>query len=247
MHKTIAAVLLVSFSFLSPLLAQSDPALHPWKSPRIHAVANFGDRHVIHSYFNTSPESPDGKYVLYYTSGTRDGENGDLRIQERATGKETIIAREITAEDAHRAACQQWSNGGKTVLYHDCRDGRWTVVAVDIATGEERVLAEDRQLGFGSPTGRLAPIYGCHWNPGPHRDLELVDVVTGELRTAVKVEDVVREYGEWIQETFGTKDISIFFPILSADEKKVFFKLSRPGGGNDFRSKSASLRGESRL
>ena len=29
---------------------------------------------------------------------------------------------------------------------------------------------------------------------------------------------------------------------MSADEKKVFFKLSRPGGGTDFRSKAASFR-----
>ena len=31
---------------------------------RIRPVASHTDRHVIHSYFNTSPESPDGRYVV---------------------------------------------------------------------------------------------------------------------------------------------------------------------------------------
>src|SRR5215216_4716653 len=181
-----------------------DDALAAWRDVKPRPVAPLTDRHVIHAYFNTCPESPDGKYVLYYTSGTPEGEKGDLRILERATGKETILAQDITTEDAHRAACQQWSNGGKTVVYHDCRDGRWRVVAVDVATRQEKVLAEDRQLGFGSPAGIFVPIYGCHWNPGPHRDLELVNVVTGEIRTVVQVRDVVQEYKDYVEKTFKT-------------------------------------------
>ena len=195
---------------------QDDP-LAPWRDVKPQPVAPHVDRHVIHAYFNTCPESPDGKYVLYYTSGTPEGEKGDIRILERATGKETILAQDITTEDAHRAACQQWSNGGKTVVYHDCRNGRWRVVAVDIETRKETVLAEDRQVGFGSPTGTSVAIYGCHWNPGPHRDLEIVNVVTGEIRTAVKVQDVVQEYKEYVEKTFKTTDISIFFP---GDERR---------------------------
>lgn len=240
--RTLLATVGVLLPWVAAANGPGDP-LAVWRQDvQIRPVAPEGERHVIHAYFNTSPESPDGKYVLYYTSATRQGEKGDLRIRERATGRETVLAREITTEDAHRAACQQWSNGGKTVVYHDCRDGRWRVVAVDVATLREKVLAEDRQLGFGSATGSWAPLYGCHWNPGPHRDLELVHVVTGEIRTPVKVQDVVRQYGDWIQKKFGTTDISIFFPVMSPDETKVFFKLSRPSGGSNFRTKAASLR-----
>ena len=222
--------------------ADSDP-LSPWREGvKIRPVAPQQDRHSIHAYFNTCPESPDGKYVLYYTSATPDGETGDIRILERNTGKETIIATDIHCEDAHRAACQQWSNGGKTVVYHDNRDGRWQVMAVDIATGKSKMLAQDRQVAFGSATGQWAPTYGCHWNPGPHRNLELVNVVTGEVRTAVKAEDVVKEYGDWIQKRLKSTDITIFFPVVSHDEKKVFFKIAHPSGGNDFRSMAASQR-----
>ena len=200
------------------------------------------DRHVIHSYFNTCPESPDGNYVLYYTSPTSAGENGDLRILNRHTGKETIIADQLRTEDAHRVACQQWSNGGKHVVYHDLRDGQWRVMSVDIATLEIRELARDRQVCFGSVDSPWVPMYGCHWNPGPHRDIELVHVESGEIRTAVKVEEVVEAYGDWLDERFGSREISLFFPNMSPGDRKVFFKLALPSGGNDFRSKKASLR-----
>lgn len=241
--KRLASLTIGLFAAASVSHAQDSDPLARWRSGvQVQPVASHRDRHVIHAYFNTCPESPDGKYVVYFTSPTADGESGDIRILERSTGKETIVATNVTAEDAHRAACQQWSNRGKTIVYHDCRDGHWYVMAVDVATLEAKVLAENRQVAFGSPTSPWTPIYGCHWNPGKHRDLELAHVLTGEIRTAVKVEDVVKEYGGWIEERFGTTDISIFFPIMSSDDKKVFFKLSRPSGGDSFRSKQASLR-----
>lgn len=246
MKRLISLFLIVSCGALPVALKAEtkESPLAPWQSGvKIHAVAPGTGQHSIHAYFNTCPESPDGKYVLYYTSATPEGESGDLRILERATGKETIIAANLTTEDAHRAACQQWVNGGKTIVYHDCRNGRWCVVAVDVATLKQTVLAEDRQLGFGSPQQPWAPVYGCHWNPGSHKDLELIHVGTGEIRKPVTVDQVVQTYGDWLQKHFGTKEVSLFFPVLSPDGSKVFFKISRPGGGSDFRSKQASFRG----
>lgn len=246
MKHILSLVLIGAFcvpAFTVKAAANEDP-LASWRTGvKIHAVAPDAGHHTIHSYFNTCPESPDGKYVLYYTSATPEGESGDIRILERATGKETIIATGITTEDAHRAACQQWVNGGKTIVYHDCRNGRWFVIAVDVATLKPTVLAEDRQLGFGSPQQPWAPVYGCHWNPGPHKDLELIHVGTGEIRKPVTVDQVVQTYGDWVQKTFGTKEVSIFFPVLSPDGSKVFFKIARPSGGNDFHSMQASFRG----
>ncbi|MEY4379319.1 MAG: hypothetical protein RLZ85_1200 [Verrucomicrobiota bacterium] len=222
--------------------ADGAPELKPWASAVKRAVAPEQARHSLHAYFNACPESPDGRYVLYYTSGAADGETGDLRILERSSGRETIIARDIRTEDAHRAACQQWSGGGKQVLYHNLRDGRWSVHAVDIATGRDRVLAQDRQLGFGSATGRWAPVYGCHWNPGAHRDLELIDVASGETLVAVTAAETVARYGEWIERRLGSRDLTLFFPVMSPDESKVFFKPCVPGGGQSFRGMSVSKR-----
>ncbi len=223
--------------------AVADDPFARWNTGvRVHPVAPQSERHSIHAYFNACPETPDGKFVLYYTSAAPEGEAGDIRILERSSGKETIVASDIVTEDAHRAACQQWAGGGKTIVYHDCRDGRWRVVAVDVATLKQTVLAEDRQVGFGSSQQPWIPVYGCHWNPGPHRDLELIHVETREIRKPVTVEQVVQEYGDWVQQKFGTKEISIFFPVLSPNGERVFFKLSRPSGGSEFRSKQASFR-----
>lgn len=222
--------------------ANADPELNPWRTAKISVVSPITDRHVIHAYFNLCPESPDGKYVLYYTSGIASGELGDIRIQDRATGKITILAENIATEDAHRVACQQWANNGKTVVYHEVVDKKWRVMAVDVPNGKPRLLAQDRQIGFCSPTGKQIPVYGCHWNPGPYKDLELVDCVTGEIRTAMKISDAVNQYKDWVLKKFGTPDISVAFPAMSPDEKKVFFKPNRPGGGDDFHGMHVSFR-----
>jgi Tol biopolymer transport system component len=97
-------------------------------------------------------------------------------------------------------------------------------------------------VGYCSPKGRQIPIYGCHWNPGEHKDLELVDCVTGEIRTAVKIADAVNEYKDWVTKKFGTTDISVFFPIMSPDETKIFFKPNRPTYTDDFHGMSSSFR-----
>jgi hypothetical protein len=234
-------LLLLACCFVAGL-AHGAGDLEAWKSASKKSVAPDQNRHSIHAYFNTCPESPDGKHVLYFTSTTPEGEKGDLRILERATGSETIIAEGVICEDAHRAACQQWSGGGKFVVYHTLTDGHWSVRAVDIATKQERILAMDRQLGFGSATGKYAPVYGCHWNPGPNRNLEMINVATSEVTTPVTAEEVVAAYGDWIDKKLGSRDLTVFFPVVSPDESKVFFKPCIPGGGDSYKGMSVSKR-----
>lgn len=238
-----AAALLTSM--MGPIAAQEAvPAartLTAWKKAKVKPVALDQERHSIHSYFNTSPESPDGRWVVYYTSAATDGHEGDIRIRERATGKEKILATGITTEDAHRAACQQWISGGQRVVFHNVRNGKWMVVSTDINTLEQRVVAVDRQLSWGQPTGDLVPLYGPHWDPAAYRDLELVNVRTGERQTAVTATAVKAKYPEQVKKLFGDKPFSIFFPILSPNSERVIFKLASPMGG-DFRSKQASTR-----
>ena len=221
--------------------AAESPALSAWETGvRVRPVIT-GERHTIHAYFNTSPESPDGRYVVFFASTAKDSHQGEVRIIERATGKERLLADGITTEDAHRVACQQWISGGKRVVYHDVRDNRWHVACVDIATGESRVLISDRQLGYAAAAGNLVPVYGCHWNPGEHRDLELVNAETGQVTKSATAAAVRETFSAGVEKIFGDKPISVFFPVLSPDSSKVFFKLATPGGG-DFRSKAASMR-----
>src|SRR5580692_961882 len=141
--------------------AETVDPVAPWKNGvRIGPVSTVPDRHTIHTYFNVSPESPDSKFVLYYTSVTPEGQAGEIRMQERQTGRETVLVRNLDCEDAHRVACQQWVSGGRRVLFHDLRNGETVVATVDIHTLKERVLAKGRMVSWGLPDSDWAPIYG---------------------------------------------------------------------------------------
>ena len=229
----------------SSLLAADTPAdpVAPWKSnARIGPVSTAPGRHTIHSYYVANPESPDGKRVLFFSSNHPAGYVGEVRMMDRATGKETVLAEDVHTEDAHRVACQQWLSGGKRVAFHEVIDKKWRVVVVDVETLAKTVVAEDRQVGFGQPHGDLLPMYGCHWNPGKHRDLELWDARTNQIMTSATIAQVEAKYGDWLQKEFKGKLCSIFFPVLSPDLKRVFFKLAAGGGGDNFMAKIASQR-----
>jgi hypothetical protein len=216
--------------------------LAAWRRVKVTPVAS-GEHHSIHAYFNTSPESPDGRWVLYYASTTESGEEGEIRIQERSSGKVRVLSRGVSVEDAHRAACQQWVSHGKRVVYHQLLPGGTSVVmSVDVDSGQERLLARGRQVGFGQPHSDLVPIYGPHWAPGPHRDLELLDVATGVITKApLTARGIEEAYPEWVQRQFGGGPLSIYIPMLSPDQRRVFFKMAKPAGGH-FRSGQASRR-----
>jgi hypothetical protein len=240
MSQLLKIVLLVASQFFA-VQAEEGP-LGPWRSGvRVKAVTSTPDRHTIHAYFNVCPESPDGRKILYYTSTARDGQTGDLRVLDRATGEERTLVRDLHTEDAHRAACQQWVSKGRRVVFHDERDGEWQVAVVDVETGAERVLAKNRLSSWGRPDADLVPLYGLHWKPGEHRDLELLNVDSGEIRTVLTNEAVRAQYAGWIRKSFGERPTSIFFPVLSPDFRSVFFKMAAAGNG-DPRSKGASER-----
>jgi hypothetical protein len=240
MSQLLKIVLLVASQFFA-VQAEEGP-LGPWRSGvRVKAVTSTPDRHTIHAYFNVCPESPDGRKVLYYTSTARDGQTGDLRVLDRASGEERTLVRDLHTEDAHRAACQQWVSKGRRVVFHDERDGEWQVAVVDVETGAERVLAKNRLSSWGRPDADLVPLYGLHWKPGEHRDLELLNVDSGEIRTVLTNEAVRAQYAGWIRKSFGERPTSIFFPVLSPDLRTVFFKMAAAGNG-DPRSKGASER-----
>jgi len=237
-----ASLVLLCTLPLSAADADSDP-LAPWiKEVRVAPLSTTPGRHTIHTYYLANPESPDGKRVLFFASTHPSGYVGELRMIERATGKETVLAENVHAEDAHRVACQQWLAGGRLVAFHDVIDKKWRVVVVDVETLDKKIVAEDCQIGFGCPEGDLVLMYGCHWNPGPHRDLYVWDAKTGETRTALTISAVEAQHGEWLKQEFGDKPTSIFFPVLSPNLKRVFFKMAAGSGGDNFMAKNASRR-----
>lgn len=237
----------------------ADPApLAAWRSGvKVAAVCGDAESHSIHTYFNTSPESPNGKCVLFFRSGEPEAQMGDVCIYDRQSGEVRVLAKDVETEDAHRVACQQWTMNGKEVVYHALRKtykgkprafgfatvraNHWHIFAIHIESGEARDLATDRQLCWGAPTGDLVPMYGPHWKPGKHRDLELLNVRTGEIKTALTCEQVQADNSAWFSDTFGEKPTSIFFPILSPDATRVLFKIATPAGGG-FRDPKGSQR-----
>lgn len=227
--------------FTSTCLA--DDPVAAWSSGvTIKPVSTIEGRHTTHSYYLTNPESPDGRHVLFFTSTDPQGHVGEVRILERATDKETVLAENARTEDAHRVACQQWLSGGRRVAYHEVIDKKWRVVVVDVATLQKTIVAEDHQLGFGRPEGDLLPLYGCHWNPGPYRDLELWDATTGKTTTKPIIKEVEAKYGDWLKKEFAGKPCSVFFPVLSPDSMRVFFKVAAGNGGDNYMSSGASHR-----
>lgn len=221
----------------------ADDPVAPWtKGVQVHPVSTVPGRHTMHTYYLTNPESPDGKRILFYASTDRAGHVGQVCMMDRATGKETVLADDVHTEDAHRVACQQWLSGGKRVVFHEVVGKRWRVVVVDVDTLAKTVVAEDHQLAFGQPNADWVPMYGCHWNPGPYRDLEVWDASMGKTRTAARIADVEAKYGDWLKKEFAGKPTSIFEPVLSPDLKRVFFKIAAGNGGDDYMTSAASHR-----
>jgi hypothetical protein len=223
MSSILAALLLAGSG------VQADEPLRPWRgkvTPR--PLLPDLKAHALHAYYLASPESPDGRWVLFYVSTTPEGYEGELRALERATGRVRTLSRKLIVEDAHRAACQQWLSGGRRVAFHDFRGGEWVVACVDLESQEERVLARGRQVGFGSPRSDILPLYGPHGNPGERRGLELLNVETGEIRTVLTPVAVRQAYPDWVSKAYGDRPISVFFPVLSPDATRVFFKLASP-------------------
>jgi hypothetical protein len=96
-------------------------------------------------------------------------------------------------------------------------------------------------MAFGRADGDLVPLYGPHWEPKGRCDIELLNVATGEVRTAVTAAALRKAYPGWVARKFGDRPISLFFPLLSADAQRVIFKVATPLDGG-FRTRRDSER-----
>ena len=222
--------------------ASGADGLDGWRNGvKVFPVLDREECHSVHSYFNTSPESPDGTWQLLYRSTAANAHEGEVCVVDRSTGTIKVLASNVVVEDVHRVACQQWVLDGRSVVFPDLRDGEWCVVEIDVESGKERILTTGRQVGWGQADGDIVPLYGPHWEPGEHRDLELLNVRTGEVSTAVTIDATKEAYPDWFSRQFSDSPTSVFFPILSPDMKRVFFKIASAAGGG-FRSSAGSRR-----
>ena len=103
----------VFLSFAAVAAAQEVDPVAPWtRDVHIAPLCAIEGRHSIHSYYVANPESPDGRRVLFLTSTHPSGYVGEVRMMDRTTGEETVLAQDVHTEDAHRVACQQWLAAG---------------------------------------------------------------------------------------------------------------------------------------
>ena len=228
----------------STLAAEATDPVAPWRSGvQIRPVSKVDARHTMHTYYLLNPESPDSRRVVFFASTHPAGHVGQVCVLDRASGRESVLADEVHTEDAHRVALQQWTLDGRAVAYHEVIDKRWRVVVVDVESRRKTVVAEDRQLGFGRGDGHILPLYGCHWNPGEHRDLELYDLQTQQFHVPLKITQVERANGEWLAKEFQGKPTSIAFPTVSPDHRRVFFKMAAGNGGDQYMGKVSQRQG----
>jgi len=242
--RLIAAALGIPAGRSSLAADSSDDPVMPWRTGvTVAPLSKIETRHSMHTYYLLNPESPDGRRVVFYTSTEANGHVGQVRVLDRADGREKVLADDVHTEDAHRVALQQWTLDGRAVAYHEVVDQRWRVVVVDVDTGVKKIVAEDRQLGFGRGDGTVLPLYGPHWNPGVHRGLQLYDVATGTLREPCPITAVEQKYGDWLAREFKGKPTSIAFPTISPDHRRVFFKMSAGHGGDKYMGKVSQRQG----
>jgi len=200
-----------------------------------------GERHAIHSYFNMSPESPAGDAVVMFTSSDPQGHVGAVTILPRGGGKAVDVATDVPVEDAHRQAYQQWSGGGRWIVYQREWGDRRSIHRVDVRTGEDTTLLEGRQLGWGEPAAQVVPVHGPHWAPGEYRDIEFLNIATGELRPGVSARQIWDEVGPWVAAMGGDASLSLFFGVLSPDQRRLICKGSIVRTG-EYRGSKASFR-----
>jgi hypothetical protein len=238
-----AAAIAGAAAFGQGVATSGDDRLVRWRSGvKISQVSPVPGRHSMHTYFNLSPESPDGQLVLFFVGTAADGQFGDIVIRNRKSGEERTLASNIATEDAHRVACQQWVSGGKNVVYHEFEGSVPVVKVVDVASGKIRELARGWLCSWGQPQSDLVPIYPPHWkNSGGETDLKMMNVRTGESHVIITMPATLAEYGPQIQKTFKGRPITLFFPEMSPNMERVTYKLSTPLS-EDFRSDGASFR-----
>jgi Tol biopolymer transport system component len=121
--------------------------------------------------------SPDGTTVLFVAEG--EGEQTDLYRVALATREDRLVARNATYG--------AWSPDGRSVLFlrdHDATsDGHGELIAVDIASGEERRLHHDAAKAMGesrwSPDGRRIAVALNSMQAGWSDRIGILDVASG--------------------------------------------------------------------
>jgi dipeptidyl aminopeptidase/acylaminoacyl peptidase len=122
--------------------------------------------------------SPDGARVAYRFRSHSDLTRSEIRVVDVETGEARALSGAPGIEEAEPA----WSPDGALLAFTAQRDEWWELRAVELASGEERLLASveaDLSEPAWSRDGTQVAVVRSR---EPHYDLVVVDVATGEVR-----------------------------------------------------------------
>src|SRR5262245_38789541 len=99
-RRMFLAATIVGTSAVSPPRsvwgAEAEGPVASWRDGvKISPVSNVAARHTMHTYYLLNPESPDGRWVLFFASADPAGHVGQICLLDRQTGEETVLADEV--------------------------------------------------------------------------------------------------------------------------------------------------------
>ncbi|UCD75986.1 MAG: PD40 domain-containing protein, partial [Phycisphaerales bacterium] len=173
--------------------------------------------------------SPDGKYLVYASGRTEDGERGyDLVIRSDATGEEKDISPEdLTMIGAHAFWVPRWSPDGRSILVTAGSPRQFDLCLVDVETGGYSTIVRNwgepgdsrpREPSFSADGKSIYYIRGDH-------SIVALDVKTRE-------ETVLYETDDYVYMLAGSPDNQqiVFLETPDAVRPKVVKVMPAAGG-----------------
>lgn len=188
------------------------------RQPGISVISRT-DGHAIHNYFDTCPESPDGKKIIYFLYEHAVPGFGNVIVANR-DGSNMVKVGERTPGNAHDAARQMWIDDA-TIAYSS--ETKWETYIVNLNDNSQRTIpgellcySDVNKLGltrgFTSPNGvSISTVFAMHLD-------------AGELDTLFTANDVaeVHPAGAKIRDN---KYAILKNPKWSPDARHVLIKL----------------------
>ena len=203
------ALLPVLLATLSVFALQAEPAPFPvWSAPR--AITAGPHEHLLASYFAINSWSPNHRYVSVLETDLNGrlpeaGEKCVLGLVDLEDGNRFIPIATTCCWNFQEAAMAHWIDDD-TILFNDCRDGRFVTVVLNWKTRAERILplpvsavSEDRTWAVSINYARLSltrPDYGYAGSGQDPREnaewpqddgLWVMDLKTGESKLILSV------------------------------------------------------------
>ena len=115
---------------------------------------------VIHRFFDTSPVSPNGKYIALFRLPQEEhapipGEKGEVVVIDLATGEEHVVA-QTAGWETQMGANVNWGGDDDTLLFNDVDTDSWTVHGIKLNWKSGKKDLFDKGVYHVSPDGRFA-------------------------------------------------------------------------------------------